>query len=111
MATGSHVLAIDQGTTGTTVLILDRRLGVRAKVNQEFRQIFPKPGWVEHDLEDIWGSTTTTVQRALREAGLRGSVQASLTRTCQGRIASRETGPPGSRARADSRPGPGNRAG
>jgi glycerol kinase len=68
----SHVLAIDQGTTGTTVLVLDKRLSLRAKVNQEFRQIFPKPGWVEHDLEDIWGSTVSTVQRALREAGLRG---------------------------------------
>ena len=45
----SYVMAIDQGTTGTTVLILDKRLAVRAKVNVEFRQIFPKPGWVEHD--------------------------------------------------------------
>jgi glycerol kinase len=67
----SHVLAIDQGTTGTTVLVLDRRLALRAKVNQEFRQLFPKPGWVEHDLDDIWGSTLVCVQKALREAGLR----------------------------------------
>jgi glycerol kinase len=67
----SHVLAIDQGTTGTTVLVLDQRLGLRAKVNQEFRQLFPKPGWVEHDLDDIWGSTLVCVQKALREAGLR----------------------------------------
>jgi glycerol kinase len=81
--TASHVLAIDQGTTGTTVLILDRRLGVRAKVNQEFRQIFPKPGWVEHDLEDIWGSTLSTVQRALREAGLRGGDVAAVGITNQ----------------------------
>ncbi len=79
----SHVLAIDQGTTGTTVLILDRRLAVRAKVNQEFRQIFPKPGWVEHDLEDIWGSTISTVQRALREAGLRGGDIAAVGITNQ----------------------------
>ncbi len=79
----THVLAIDQGTTGTTVLILDRRLGVRAKVNQEFRQIFPKPGWVEHDLEDIWGSTISTVQRALREAGLRGGDIAAIGITNQ----------------------------
>jgi glycerol kinase len=79
----SHVLAIDQGTTGTTVLILDRRLAVRAKVNQEFRQIFPRPGWVEHDLEDIWGSTVTTVQRALREAGLRGTDVAAIGITNQ----------------------------
>jgi glycerol kinase len=83
MAAASHVLAIDQGTTGTTVLILDRRLAVRAKVNQEFRQIFPKPGWVEHDLEDIWGSTISTVQRALREAGLRGGDIAAVGITNQ----------------------------
>jgi glycerol kinase len=79
----THVLAIDQGTTGTTVLILDRGLGVRAKVNQEFRQIFPRPGWVEHDLEDIWGSTISTVQRALREAGLRGGDIAAIGITNQ----------------------------
>jgi glycerol kinase len=79
----SHVLAIDQGTTGTTVLVLDRRLAVRAKVNQEFRQIFPKPGWVEHDLDDIWGSTLATVQRALREAGLRGADVAAIGITNQ----------------------------
>ncbi|HSD77408.1 MAG TPA: glycerol kinase GlpK, partial [Solirubrobacteraceae bacterium] len=83
MANGSHVLAIDQGTTGTTVLILDRRLGVRAKVNQEFRQIFPKPGWVEHDLEDIWGSTLATIQRALREAGIVGRDVAAIGITNQ----------------------------
>jgi glycerol kinase len=79
----THVLAIDQGTTGTTVLVLDKRLAVRAKVNQEFRQIFPKPGWVEHDLDDIWGSTTATVQRALREAGLRGGDVAAVGITNQ----------------------------
>jgi glycerol kinase len=79
----TYVLAIDQGTTGTTVLILDRRLAVRAKVNQEFRQIFPRPGWVEHDLEDIWGSTISTVQRALREAGLRGQDIAAIGITNQ----------------------------
>jgi len=81
--TATNVLAIDQGTTGTTVLVLDRRLAVRAKVNQEFRQIFPKPGWVEHDLDDIWGSTTATVQRALREAGLRGGDIAAVGITNQ----------------------------
>ena len=79
----SHVMAIDQGTTGTTVLILDRRLAPRARVNQEFRQIFPKPGWVEHDLEDIWGSTLSTVQRALREAGLSGRDIAAIGITNQ----------------------------
>src|SRR6266542_5114748 len=72
MALASYVMAIDQGTTGTTVLIVDKRLAVRARVNLEFRQIFPKPVWVEHDLDDIWGSVHAAVGRALREAGLRG---------------------------------------
>jgi glycerol kinase len=79
----SHVLAIDQGTTGTTVLVLDKRLAVRARVNQEFRQIFPKPGWVEHDLEEIWASTVATLQRALREAGVRGNEIAAIGITNQ----------------------------
>src|SRR5947209_12773884 len=68
-----YVLAIDQGTTGTTALIIDPRLSVKAKVNVEFRQIFPKPGWVEHDLEDIWASTQKAVQSALREAAIKGT--------------------------------------
>jgi glycerol kinase len=76
-------MAIDQGTTGTTVLVVDRRLAVRAKVNVEFRQIFPKPGWVEHDLEDVWGSIHQAVTRALREAGLRGAYISAIGITNQ----------------------------
>src|SRR5258708_35722687 len=68
-----YVLAIDQGTTGTTALLIDQRLSVKAKANVEFRQILPKPGWVEHDLEDIWGSTQRAVSQALREAAIKGS--------------------------------------
>ena len=67
------VLAIDQGTTGTTALVLDRRLAVKGKANVEFRQIFPKPGQVEHDLEDIWTSTQKAIAGALREAGVKGA--------------------------------------
>jgi glycerol kinase len=66
------VLAIDQGTTGTTALVLDRHLAVKGKANVEFRQIFPKPGQVEHDLEDIWTSTQKAIAGALREASLKG---------------------------------------
>jgi glycerol kinase len=68
-----YVLAIDQGTTGTTALILDRKLAVKGKRNVEFRQIFPRPGWVEHDLDDIWSSTLKAVAGALREAGIKGT--------------------------------------
>lgn len=71
------ILAIDQGTTGTTVAVFDRSCNMLAKVNTEFRQIFPQPGWVEHDLEDIWTSVTTGIQKALQSCGASGgNVQA-----------------------------------
>jgi glycerol kinase len=60
-----HVIAIDQGTTGTTVLVLDEQLAVRGRGYKEFRQIYPTPGWVEHDPEDIWASVTTALKQAL----------------------------------------------
>lgn len=63
------ILAIDQGTTGTTVIVLDRALKVHARVNQEFPQIYPRPGWVEHDPEAIWSSVLDTVARAVAQSG------------------------------------------
>ena len=60
-----HVIAIDQGTTGSTVLVLDEQLKLRGRGYKEFRQIYPKPGWVEHDPEDIWTSVTYALQAAL----------------------------------------------
>ncbi|MFT5434880.1 MAG: glycerol kinase [Myxococcota bacterium] len=68
-----NVMAIDQGTTGTTVLILDPSLNVLGKGYCEFPQIFPHPGWVEHDLSAIWESVTTSVGRALTAAHVDGS--------------------------------------
>src|SRR6185503_21031908 len=56
-----HVIAIDQGTTGSTVLVLDEQLAVRGRGYQEFRQIYPTPGWVEHDPDDIWASVTAAL--------------------------------------------------
>ena len=66
-----YVLAIDQGTTGTTVVLLDSELRVRARANQEFPQIYPRPGWVEHDPEHIWGSVLDALKTALATADLR----------------------------------------
>ncbi len=60
-----HVIAIDQGTTGSTVLVLDEQLQVRGRGYQEFRQIYPQPGWVEHDPEDLWSSVTAALALAL----------------------------------------------
>ena len=50
------VLAIDQGTTGSTIALMDADGGLLTSINHEFPQIFPKPGWVEHDPESIWES-------------------------------------------------------
>ena len=96
-----YVLAIDQGTTGTTAVLLDRRLAVRALVNQEFKQHFPRPGQVEHDLEEIWASVGATVRRALRQAGARGRDVAAIGITNQRETTAlwrRSTGRPVSRA-------------
>ena len=64
----SYILSIDQGTTGTTSLIIDAKGQVASKVNEEYRQIFPKPGWVEHHPEEIWQSVLSTIKKAIEEA-------------------------------------------
>ena len=61
----SHVLAIDQGTTGSRAIVFDQRGRTVASAYEEFPQYFPRPGWVEHDPEEIWRSVYRTVQRAL----------------------------------------------
>jgi glycerol kinase len=72
MAKSRYVLAIDQGTTGTHVAVLDGRVRVVGKAYQEFPQHFPKPGQVEHDLGDIWSTVERCIARALKAAGLKG---------------------------------------
>jgi len=66
------IVAIDQGTTGTTVLVFDRWGRVVGRAYSEFTQHYPKPGWVEHDPEEIWRVTL----RVLRQACRRARVQA-----------------------------------
>jgi glycerol kinase len=83
MAKRKFVLAIDQGTTGTHVSVLDARLRISGKAYREFRQIFPRPGWVEHDLEEIWTSVRRTVSKALRDAGINGKNVAAIGITNQ----------------------------
>lgn len=58
-------LAIDQGTTGSTAVVLDRSLQVLARANREFPQLFPQPGWVEHEPEAIWRSVRDAVVAVL----------------------------------------------
>jgi glycerol kinase len=73
MATSRYVMAIDQGTTGTHLSIVDEKVKVVAKAYQEFKQHFPKPGWVEHDLDEIWRTVEVCIAKVLKAARLKGS--------------------------------------
>jgi len=64
------VLAIDQGTTGSTALVLDRDGRVLGRATEEFTQYYPQPGWVEHDPEEIWRVSLEVIGTALAEASL-----------------------------------------
>ena len=64
----SYIVAIDQGTTSTRAIVFDKSLAPLAIVQREFRQIYPAPGWVEHDPEDLWHTVVQTVRAALSKA-------------------------------------------
>jgi glycerol kinase len=63
-----YVLALDQGTTSSRAILFDRDGRTRASANQEFKQYYPKPGWVEHDAEEIWQSQRAVAEKVLAEA-------------------------------------------
>jgi glycerol kinase len=63
------ILAIDQGTTGTTCFVYDERFEPIGRAYREFEQHFPKPGWVEHDLAELWSVTHAVAGEALADAG------------------------------------------
>ena len=67
------ILAIDQGTTGTTCLVFDAEGAIVGRAYSEFEQHFPQPGWVEHDAEEIWEVTRRVAGEALAGAGVDGS--------------------------------------
>lgn len=77
------ILAIDQGTTGTTVCLLDAKARVMAAVNHEHPQYYPKPGWVEHDPETIWRSVVRGVADVLAKSGASGDRVAAVGITNQ----------------------------
>jgi glycerol kinase len=64
-----YILALDQGTTSSRALVFDREGTLVAQAQAEFRQIFPQPGWVEHDPEEIWTSQLAVARQALAHAG------------------------------------------
>ncbi len=67
------ILAIDQGTTGTTCLVFDANGQVAGRAYSEFEQHFPRPGWVEHEAGEIWEVTRRVAIEAIAEAGIQGA--------------------------------------
>ena len=64
------LLALDQGTSSSRSIVFDAQGRIQASAQREFRQIYPQPGWVEHDPADLWATQLGTARDALRQAGL-----------------------------------------
>jgi glycerol kinase len=79
----AHVLAIDAGTTGVTVLVVDEAGTVAGRGYREFPQSFPRPGWVEHDPEDWWQALVAACAEALESAGVEATGLAAIGITNQ----------------------------
>ena len=104
------ILAIDQGTTGTTCLVFDGEGELIGRAYREFEQHFPQPGWVEHDAGEIWEVTQAVAGEALADAGVArasstpsgsptsvrrcASGTPTLATRCTGRSSGRTGGPP-----------------
>ena len=70
----NYVLALDQGTTSSRAILFDKAGKIVAKAQHNFTQIYPKPGWVEHDPLEIWGTERMVLSQVLRESDLAGEV-------------------------------------
>jgi len=78
-----YILALDQGTTSSRAIIFDKSGGIVSIAQKEFKQIFPQPGWVEHDPNEIWSSQLGVAAEAVAKAGLRGTDIAAIGITNQ----------------------------
>jgi glycerol kinase len=97
----THVLALDQGTTSSRAIVFNLLGQVVAVAQEEFTQFFPKPGWVEHDADEIWRTQLAVARTALRRARLKATDVAAIGITNQREttvIWDRETGEPVHRA-------------
>src|SRR5262245_3654550 len=79
----SYILALDQGTTSSRALLFDRDGRIKVVAQREFRQRFPKPGWIEHDPEEIWSSQAGVALEVLGAAGVRARDVAAIGITNQ----------------------------
>jgi len=92
-----YVLALDQGTTSSRAIVFDRRGRPVAQAQKEFEQLYPRPGWVEHNAEEIWESQLSVARAALEKAGASAADVAAIGITNQREttvVWDRETGRP-----------------
>ena len=78
-----YILSLDQGTTSSRAIVFDKEGTIRSIAQKEFKQIFPKPGWVEHDPHEIWSTQIAVVVEALSKIGLNGGDIAAIGITNQ----------------------------
>ena len=69
---GKYIMALDQGTTSSRTILFDKKGNIVCQANKEFEQIFQKPGWVEHNPEEIWMTQLLTMEDVMRQAGITG---------------------------------------
>ncbi|MBK7061812.1 MAG: glycerol kinase GlpK [Rubrivivax sp.] len=79
----NHLLALDQGTSSSRAIVFHRDGHIVAMAQREFRQIFPQPGWVEHDADEIWATQLDVARQALSQAGLKATDIAAIGITNQ----------------------------
>src|ERR1700686_3495161 len=92
-----YILALDQGTTSSRAMVFDRQGNVVSVAQKEFGQIYPQPGWVEHDPQEIWSTQAGVAAEAVTPAGLNGASIAAIGITNQREttiVWDRETGQP-----------------
>lgn len=65
MSNRKYIVSLDQGTTSSRTLVLDQQANIVSVAQREFSQIYPHPGWVEHDPREIWATQSSTLTEAL----------------------------------------------
>lgn len=92
-----YIISLDQGTSSSRAIVFDHKGEIRSVAQQEFRQIFPQPGWVEHDPQEIWSSQASVLAGAITSIGINGLDIAAIGITNQREttiVWDRETGEP-----------------
>src|SRR5471030_2406180 len=92
-----YILALDQGTTSSRAMVFDRQGNVVSVAQKEFGQIYPQPGWVEHDPQEIWSTQAGVAAEAVAKMGLDGNAIAAIGITNQREttiVWERDTGKP-----------------